>query len=82
MNTDSLAKKKTCTGSKTQGSFGYCRQLQQSAAEKGPAAHKKNCGGGGTATTAAAVSFEGEIIYFKKRWTLKMGSFNGISGKK
>jgi len=48
----SKAKKKKCTGSSEEGSFGHCRKLQMEAAEKGPKAHKEKCKGKGDMTTA------------------------------
>lgn len=68
MNTDSLAKKKSCTGSGEKGSFGYCRQLQHSAAEKGPAAAKLNCGGGSASTAGAAGRRMGIRKNLLKKW--------------
>jgi len=67
---DAKSKKKTCTGSGTKGSFGYCRQLQQSAAEKGPAAAKTKCKSGGASASTSGSA--GRRMLFRnnllKKW--------------
>merc|ERR1719412_1477393 len=67
---DAKTKKKTCTGSGTKGSFGYCRQLQQSAAEKGPAAAKTKCKAGGASASTSGSA--GRRMLFRnnllKKW--------------
>lgn len=50
----SKAKKKICTGSDTEGSFGHCRKLQIQASVDGPVAHKDKCEKENQMTTAGS----------------------------
>jgi hypothetical protein len=66
----SKAKKKLCTGSGTKGSFGYCRTLQQTAAEEGPKAHKENCKGTTSASMTTAAPARRMVLrnILNKKW--------------
>merc|ERR1712080_437542 len=69
LDTSSKEKKKKCTAKGTKGSFGYCRQLQMQAAEKGPKAHKAKCKKGMTGTTQGAgrrMLFRNNLL---KKWS-------------
>jgi hypothetical protein len=54
LDKSSKEKKKACTGSGAEGSFGHCRKLQLEAAEKGPKAHKNKCDKGKMTTAASS----------------------------